>query len=106
MSMFFTKCSQCGSMIPKDSTCPNCRYTPPREDGSSPAADFLDEFARRHGRHTMNYSIFMGLILATGVVGVITGILWVRVMYFGSVVAFVLIGVMTVLTVVLSGVLA
>lgn len=105
--MFFAKCPQCGSMIPKDApVCPNCRHSSQEPETQQQDRALLEEYGRRHSRHVRNYTIFMSLILATGVIGALTAFLWLRVIYRGHIGAFLLIGFMTICTAILGGLLA
>jgi hypothetical protein len=108
---FLVNCPRCGNWIARGSVCPNCHYEgdPPKDESNPddpeapPKPNYAVEYWRRHRRHMRNYVIFMGLILATGVVGLYTAYLWWRVIFTGSIGAFVLIGVATVLTFILGG---
>lgn len=103
---FLMKCPKCANMIAKGTTCPNCRYFASEDGGEGGAGKdetHVEEYARRRAVHTRNYTLFMALALGTGLLGAYTAILWARVIFFGNIVAFLLIGVMTVLTAILAG---
>lgn len=106
MTSFLTKCPRCGAMIPRQSPCPSCHYSEQTEADAESARDLVHEYRRRRGRHVRNYTLYMILMLATGLVGLLTAYLWVRVIYLGDVGAFILVGVMTVFSAILGGLLA
>jgi predicted amidophosphoribosyltransferase len=105
MVSFLTSCPECGSSIAKDSPCPNCHWTSGNSNQSSVNGDTIAQFAEREAMHRRNYGIFMLLSFATGFVGLLTALMWVLVIFRGSLLAFVGIGVFTVLTGILSCVL-
>lgn len=85
---FLENCPGCGTMIAKGTACPQCRQS----DKTPPAAEELEAFAeyqRRQDRHTRNYTIFMVLMFGTGLMGLYTAWLWIRIIYRGDVLAFV-----------------
>jgi hypothetical protein len=93
-------------MIPKDGPCPDCHWSDKGEAGAELDRDTVLAFALGRKKHTRNYAIFMVLIFATGFVGLVTAVMWFRVIYSGSLIAFVAIGLLTVATGILSVVLA
>jgi hypothetical protein len=111
---FLVNCARCGNWIARGSVCPNCHYegdqpaeqSNPDDSEASPKPNYAVEYWHRRRRHMRNYVIFMVLILATGVVGLYTAYLWWRVIFTGSIGAFVLIGVATVVTFILGGLIA
>lgn len=87
---FLMKCPKCSNMIAKGTTCPNCRYfAAPEgsEDASGKDETHFAEYARRRAAHTVNYVLFMGLALVTGLLSAYTATLWFRVIFFGQLVA-------------------
>ena len=85
---FLENCPGCGTMIAKGSPCPQCKQS----DTSPPLpeeAGLMTEYERRRGLHTRNYTIFMLLMFGTGLVGLYTAWLWIRIIYRGDVIAFV-----------------
>ena len=100
MASFLMNCPQCNVMIAPNHPCPDCRWTEQKEqeDGAPPGQGLVREFAVRESAHKRNYFIFMGLILTTGLIGLLTSILWIRFIYLGSVNAFFLILLLTIVT--------
>jgi hypothetical protein len=79
MSSFLDKCKKCGSMIAKGTPCPNCHYSEKDQgEGGGGGPALMGEYRRRHRIHIRNYAIFMGLILAAGLLGAGTGAIWWR----------------------------
>jgi hypothetical protein len=94
-------------MIAKASACPNCHFSGDEsEAGKAQSCAHMEEYSRRYAQHTRNYAIYMIVMLGTGFIGLYTAYLWARVIYTGSIVAFLLIAVMTVLSLVGAGCLA
>ena len=93
---FLMNCPQCGVMIPRDSVCTDCHWSEQGEAEGDTGQDFVQEFAARRQTHYRNYAIFVGLKFAAGFIGLITAVMWFMVIYRGSVVAFVLVGLFTV----------
>lgn len=84
----FNKCPNCGAMIVKDTTCPSCHHSenaPPVED----QVNVIEEYARRRQTHTTNYTIFMVLMFALGLVGLILAYCWFMTIFRGRVDAFI-----------------
>lgn len=84
----FSKCPQCGAMIVKDTACPTCHHSengPPTEQQTN----LIEEFARRQHTHTQNYTIYMVLMFALGIVGLLCAWCWYMAIFRGSVLAFV-----------------
>jgi hypothetical protein len=102
MASFLMNCPQCNLMIPKGGPCPECHWSEKDEEDVALDRETLQEFARREMTHKRNYTIFMGLSLATALVGGITAFMWWKLIYLGDVIALVWIGLLTVLTGVLS----
>lgn len=106
MTSFFMNCPQCGVMIPKGSPCSDCRWSEGGEVAAVPSQDLIQAFSFRQKIHAFNFAVSMILMFATGLIGLLTAYMWFRVIYFGNVSAFMLIGFLTVLTGVLSVVTA
>lgn len=66
--------------------------------------EVAQEFAARYAVHYRNKGVAMMMTLALGFVGLITALLWGLVMYRGSLIAFLLVGVFSVMTGVLTAV--
>ena len=103
---FLMDCPQCGSTIPKGGPCAGCHWSENAEAAGDSDQDTVRAFAARRQVHLRNYAIFMILMFATGLVGLITAAMWVKVIYFGDLVAFVLIGFLTAATGILGVMLA
>ncbi|MEA1950015.1 MAG: hypothetical protein U9N87_01430 [Planctomycetota bacterium] len=95
---FLMNCPQCGLTIPKGGPCEVCRWTEDTETANDFNQDLVREFAARRKVHFRNYAIFMVLAFVTGFVSLITAFMWFRVIYLGDIVAFVLVGFLTVTT--------
>jgi len=98
MSSFLMKCPQCSTMIAKGNPCPDCNWSDKGEEERQADLHLAEEFARRQKTHTRNYAVYMVLMIGTGLIGLLTAYMWFRFIYFGDVVAFVRIGLLTVLT--------
>lgn len=102
MATFLRKCEQCGVMIARGHACPECHWCEQPEGEAEtarpPMAETLHEFARRERAHMRNYAIFMMLMIGTGLIGLLTGWMWIRFIFFGSIRAFFLIGFFTLVT--------
>jgi hypothetical protein len=98
MTSFFDKCPQCGAMIAKGSPCPACRSGSAAAPPSEAEIGSIAEYARRREMHTRNYSMFMGLMMLTGVVGLVTAWMWIRTIYRGDVGAFVWVILLTIVS--------
>lgn len=98
MASFLVTCPQCHAMVAKDMPCPDCGQSEANATDGFEDTGMLQEFARREGVHKRNYAIFMGLMLATGLVGVVTAFMWWRFIYHGSILAFFAIVLLTVFT--------
>ena len=95
---FLMDCPQCGLMIPKGGPCEACHWTENEGTAEDCNRDIVQAYARRRKVHFRNYTIFMLLAFTTGFVSLITASMWFRVIYLGDIVAFVLIGVLTVMS--------
>jgi len=93
---FLMDCPQCGSMIPKGGPCPECHWSENAAAAEDSDREMVGSFAARRRVHVRNYAIFMVLALTTGLVSLITAFMWIRVIYLGDILAFVLIGLLTV----------
>jgi len=93
---FLANCPQCNSMIPKGGPCSECHWSEHAEAAGVSEEDVVRAFAARRRVHVRNYAIFMALALTAGFVSLLTAVMWFRVIYMGSVVAFFLIGFLTV----------
>ena len=102
MKSFLIDCPQCGVMIAKDMPCPECQWVDQGDDSAEKDRLTMQLFSRRMRIHKRNYAVFMILTLATGLIGMLTAVMWALVIYRGSLIALVGVGLMTVL----SGVLA
>lgn len=93
---FLMDCPQCGLMIPKGGPCTECHWS--ENAGAAEDSDLgvVRAFAERRRVHRRNYAIFMLLMLTAGLVSLITAFMWIKVIYLGDVVAFLLIGLLTV----------
>ncbi len=103
---FLMNCPQCAVMIPKDGPCPDCHWSENAEAVGDAGQDMTREFAARRQVHFRNFAIFMVIMFATGLVGLTTAYMWIRLIYLGDIVAFFLIGFLTVATGILGVVLA
>lgn len=100
MSML-RKCEQCHAMIAKGQPCPECHWhdAEEQEEGAPPPpVETLHEFARREATHMRNYMFYMVTMIGTGLVGLLTAIMWFRFIFFGDIRAFLLIVVLSVVT--------
>lgn len=95
MTSFLMDCPQCGMTIPKGGPCEDCHWSENAEAARDSGQDMVRAFAARRRVHVRNYAIFMALTFAAGLVGLITAVMWFLVIYFGDLVAFVLIGFLT-----------
>jgi hypothetical protein len=95
---FLMNCPQCGLMIPKGGPCAECHWSENAGTAKDSDQDMVRAFAARRQVHLRNYAIFMVLTFATGLVSLITAFMWFKVIYFGDLVAFVLIGLLTAAT--------
>ena len=93
---FLMQCPQCGLMIPKGGPCAECHWSENAGTAEDSDQDTVRLFSARRRVHVRNYAIFMVLMLTTGLVSLITAFMWFRFMYLGDIVAFVLIGLLTV----------
>jgi hypothetical protein len=89
-------------MIPTGGPCPDCHWSDQGEAGAELHHHTVVAFALRRKTHTRNYAIFMVLMFATGFIGLLTAYMWCRVIYSGCLLSFVAIGLLTVVTGVLS----
>lgn len=105
MVSFLMNCPQCGVMIPKDRPCPDCHWSDRDEGTAVSDQSIVREFARRLRKHSRNYAIFMMLMFASGLVSLLTAVMWCLVIYRGSTGAFLLVGVLTVATGILNALL-
>ncbi|MBN2294604.1 MAG: hypothetical protein JXM70_19395 [Pirellulales bacterium] len=103
---FLMDCPRCGVTIPKGGPCPDCHWTEHAETANYFSQDMVQEFAARHRVHARNYAIFMVMAFVAGFVSLLTAIMWIRLIYLGDVVAFFLIGFLTVVSGILAGVAA
>jgi hypothetical protein len=83
-------------MIPKGGPCAGCHWSENAEAAKDSNQDMVRAFAARRQVHFRNYAIFMVLAFVTGLVGLLTAVMWFKVIYLGDIVAFVLIGFLTV----------
>ncbi len=93
---FLMSCPQCGVMIPKGGPCADCHWSENAETARDSDQDMVRAYAARRRVHLINYVIFMVLAFAAGFVSLITAIMWFLVIYLGDIIAFVLIGFLTV----------
>jgi hypothetical protein len=98
MASLLMPCPQCRSMIAKGYPCPDCNWSEQVESDGTPDADFVAEYAHREKMHLRNYTLYMILMLGTGLVGALTAYMWFRFMYMGSIRAFIMVGFLTILT--------
>ncbi len=91
-------CPECSSMFAKNTTCPQCGWSSQGELDHSCNDGVAQAFAQRQGMHKRNYVIYMCLAMGTGLVGLLTAFMWIRLIYLGAVVALGLIGLLTGLT--------
>ncbi len=99
---FFMNCPQCGLMIPKGGPCAECHWSENAAATIDSDPDTVRSFAARRRVHLRNYAIFMVLSLTTGLVSLVAAFMWIKVIYFGDVVAFLLIGLLTVASAILG----
>lgn len=105
MVSMLTKCPQCGVTHAKDSQCPDCGWSELGEAGLEQEERTVAEFGERLRIHRRNYAAYMVLMFATGLFGLLTSYMWLRLIFMGDVIALVIIGICTVLTGVLTGLL-
>lgn len=98
MVSFFMSCPQCGASIPKDGPCTACNWSDRGEDAAVIDQATVEAYALRFRTHATNYAVYMVLMFGTGLLGVLTAYMWWRVIYTGSVGAFLMIGLLTVAT--------
>ena len=96
MTSMLMNCPQCSVMIPIGGPCEDCRWSDRGEEEQQQDLQVAREYARRRGLHKRNFAIFMVLSFAAGLMGLMTAYMWIRTIYLGDVVAFVLIGFFTV----------
>ncbi len=102
MVSFFMDCPQCGVMIPKGSPCGDCHWSENAEANPALSQDLVLAYDARRKSSSFNFSLFMILAFATAMISMLTAAMWFRFMYFGSIGAFLMIGVLTVFAGVLS----
>ena len=105
MTSMLAKCPQCGVTHAKDLMCPECGWSDRGDDGIEQEQLALQTFADRLRVHRRNYSIYMALMFGTGLFGLISGYMWLRLIFMGDVIALIIIGFCTVVTFVLTGLL-
>jgi hypothetical protein len=99
---FLMNCPQCGLMIPKGGPCAECHWSENAGAAKDSDQDTVRVFAAGRRVHVRNYAIFMVLAFATGLVSLVTAGMWIKVIYFGDVVAFLLIGLLTAVSAILG----
>ena len=92
MSSFLSKCQKCGAMIAKGGTCPECRWSEKgeAEGGGAASEEMIEEYQRRKGTHTKNYTIFMVLMFGAGLAGVLIASCWTLAIFRGSILAMIM----------------
>jgi len=105
MISMLMNCPDCGLMIPKDGPCAECHWSEKGEEGAMLDQQTVLVFAQRRRAHQRNYAVFMILMFATGLIGLLTSFMWIRIIYLGHVVAFVWLVILTALTGVMTVVL-
>ena len=95
MTSLLMDCPQCGLTIPNGGPCADCHWSENAEAARDSDQDMVQAFAARRRVHVRNYTIFMVLAFAAGLVALITAVMWFMVIYFGDLVAFVSIGFLT-----------
>jgi hypothetical protein len=73
--------------------CPNCRHSDNPEAAAGQTQrqeEILTEYQRRHSAHMRNYTAFMILMFGTGILGIISAVLWFRFIFRGDVLAAIL----------------
>jgi hypothetical protein len=92
MTSFFSQCPKCSTMIVKGNPCPSCRYSESAEDPEKQqqGQSLVAEYESRRALHTRNYTIFMVLMFATGILGMLTAWMWFEFIFLGSVAAAIL----------------
>ena len=85
-------------MIAKDSPCPECEWSGGTREDTVLGEAIMQDFALRMSVHARNYMIFMVLMLAAGLVSLLTAVMWFFVIYRGHIGAFVMVGVLTLVT--------
>ncbi len=103
---FLMSCPQCSLTIPKGGPCADCHWSENAGAAKDSNQDMARAYAARRRVHLRNYVIFMFLAFTTALVGLITAFMWIRVIYLGDVLAFMLIGFLTVATGILGVVTA
>jgi hypothetical protein len=90
-------------MMAKGSFCSDCNWS---EDGAAISGEgVMDEFRHRHSRSNRNHAIAMICAMVLGFFSLVIAGLWYLVIYRGSAVALVLIGLLTVISAVLGFIL-
>ncbi len=77
--------------------CPDCGHQAGGEQ-SSQNVELIAEFANRLQIHQRHSAISMLLKLAAGLCGMLTAFCWFRIIYFGSIAAFILVGLLSLLS--------
>ena len=94
MSSLLSKCEGCGTTIADGHPCTECK--PVAQIEGIPTCATAEEYFQRRKVHELNFKIGMLLRMGTGLLGLLTAVMWFLVIYQGSVGAFVLVGVLTV----------
>ena len=102
MSSFLAKCPQCGCTFAAGTPCPQCRWVDSEIDIEVNDTEFCEEFGARQKVHNRNSMIQMILMASTGFVSLATAVMWILFIYRGSILGFIMIGILTVT----SGILA
>lgn len=100
MSSFLVDCPNCKNVIAKNSICPNCNYGGESADGGTVnvASECCDEFARRRAIHNKNFGMSFALKMGAGFFGLLTMICWALFLFRGNVIAFIGVGITTVMS--------
>ena len=100
MSSFLVNCARCKNLIARNTICPNCNHAGDGQ-GDHVATDSgacQEEFARRRKIHNRNSSLSMVMKMAAGFLSLVTVVLWAMFIYQGSIIAFIGIGMLTVMS--------
>lgn len=100
MSSFLVDCPNCKNLIARNSICPNCNYAGEGADGSTinVAANCCEEFARRREIHNKNFGMSFVMKMGAGFLGLVTTICWALFLFRGNVIAFIGVGLTTVMS--------
>ncbi len=95
-------CPQCGCTYAAGSPCPSCRWVDGSLELDVQDGDFCEEFAQRKEKQRRNTTIQMVLLASTGFIAFGTAGMWMLFIYRGSLLAFIMIGLLTITSAILG----